>query len=395
MMKKLTTILLLIFFFALQVYSMEEIVKKDPKLIKISTTKKVNKEQFKKNLENNKKEYKKEEKNLKDSYYTLYRISDRLIRANNLQSQNWRFAIRNKTEEVNAYAAAANLITLYSSLFDSLYNNDDAMAFIIGHEMSHFIYKDGQRLADLYKKINDNEMYCILAAKSLIGAPYIPVCGVKMARAYKDLRKMEYNADKESLTLMAKAGYDLDGATEAMEYLAQLPHIKHLDDTHPMPDERIKAIKAEIDRLNVEELKNEGEYNLLNSEVLAVKTSYDRSAADKKIMVLLSPENKATIKYTPQTEDIKSLKKAYSAYIKDDIAEAKYYFEEAYKLNKKNYIAPLYLSYISEYEYYKTGNKKSLKKANYWIEKANKINSSEKNVINQKYDIEKLIDASN
>ena len=72
-------------------------------------------------------------------FYKVYRIAERLIRANKLDYANWRIAIRKTPEDVNATAGSTNLITIHTALYDTFYNNEDALAFVIAHEMAHHI----------------------------------------------------------------------------------------------------------------------------------------------------------------------------------------------------------------------------------------------------------------
>ena len=56
-------------------------------------------------------------KDVKEDYYNLYLILDRVLRANNLQNQNWRLALVNNLEEINASSGSANLIQINTSLY--------------------------------------------------------------------------------------------------------------------------------------------------------------------------------------------------------------------------------------------------------------------------------------
>ena len=114
--------------------------KKDPKLIKITNTKPVSKDSYNKKLASDNTIYSTYKKQLVDEQKELYVILDKLIRANKLQFQNWRVGVQAETEDINASAGSANLIYINSSLYDSLYNNKDALAFVVAHELSHLIH---------------------------------------------------------------------------------------------------------------------------------------------------------------------------------------------------------------------------------------------------------------
>ena len=118
----------------------------DPKLIKLTQYNPISNKDYEKKISKDNEKYKKYKDELSKSsntsagidFYNIYRISERLIRANNLEYVNWRIAIR-KSDEINAYSSDANYIKIYTSLYDSLYDNEDALAFVIAHEMSHLL----------------------------------------------------------------------------------------------------------------------------------------------------------------------------------------------------------------------------------------------------------------
>ena len=134
--------------------------KKDPKLITITKTKPVNNKIYSTKVANDGLIYKKNKNQLSEEYYNLYVILDKLLRANNLQYQNWRVGIALNPEEINATASAANFITINSSLYDSFYQNKDALSFVIAHELSHLVLGHAQktlenrlRIAELERQI--------------------------------------------------------------------------------------------------------------------------------------------------------------------------------------------------------------------------------------------------
>ncbi len=68
--------------------------------------------------------------------YILYRIIEKLARANGLDERNWRFQLVNQYE-INASASDLNLLTFYSGLIDQLHGDYEAIACVVGHEMAH------------------------------------------------------------------------------------------------------------------------------------------------------------------------------------------------------------------------------------------------------------------
>lgn len=361
---------------------------KDPKLITLKQTKTVDLKLFEQKKNNDDKEYKKFKKDVKEDYYNLYLILDRVLRANNLQNQNWRLALVNNLEEINASSGSANLIQINTSLYDSLYPDESALAFIISHELAHLILKHNQisyenrtEIATLKRKIEilrqAQSVTCLASAIKLSS---------KVDELYEQERKLEYDADSEAVILMLRAGYDIEQVISALNLLSSLPNIYTDRSTHPTVENRICNVRDDMTLLDKDMLMNEGMYNLSNSKISSIKYS-----ADKKTVVIYNRKNNNKIVYVPITKEDKLLHKAYLYYISNNIPMAKQYFERAYVVNSNNYITPLYLSYISEYNFYNSGDKKDLKDAKFYSKKAYKLNQNDKFVNKQRNDVRALI----
>ena len=361
---------------------------KDPKLITLKQTKTVDLKLFEQKKNNDDKEYKKFKKDVKEDYYNLYLILDRVLRANNLQNQNWRLALVNNLEEINASSGSANLIQINTSLYDSLYPDESALAFIISHELAHLILKHNQisyenrtEIATLKRKIE-----ILRQAQSVTCLAIAIKLSSKVDELYEQERKLEYDADSEAVILMLRAGYDIEQVISALNLLSSLPNIYTDRSTHPTVENRICNVRDDMTLLAKDMLMNEGMYNLSNSKISSIKYS-----ADKKTVVIYNRKNNNKIVYVPITKEDKLLHKAYLYYISNNIPMAKQYFERAYVVNSNNYITPLYLSYISEYNFYNSGDKKDLKDAKFYSKKAYKLNQNDKFVNKQRNDVRALI----
>ncbi len=73
---------------------------------------------------------------LTENYYLLYRVTDRLARANGLDNHTWLVTIA-PGYKANAFAQAPNQLSLYIGLVDQLRGDLDALACVVGHEMAH------------------------------------------------------------------------------------------------------------------------------------------------------------------------------------------------------------------------------------------------------------------
>jgi len=384
--------------------------KKDPKLIYLPDIQKFNKKTYEKKILKDNKQYQIYKKEISEEYYVLYRIFEKIARANNLYYQNWRIALKANAENLNAYAACANMIGIYSSLYDSLFDNEDALAFIISHELAHFLLghhqtslENNNKIEELQNKITQyqNNLYRGQIVSSinynakdtnsydyhnentnLSYALSIEALNMAIDKIYEQERTLEFEADFEAVTLMARAGYDVKKANDALYFLSNLPNIYTKRSAHPTTKERILNIDNAIELSNIQELQIEGCLNIQNSKVLNVKKS-----SDKETIVITKSQNNANISYTPNTKADKLIKKAYLYYLKDDITLAKKYFEEAFKLDETNYISALYLSYINEFEYLNSKNKKFIRKSGFWARKAAKLNPTNTHALKQKEEI--------
>ena len=166
---------------------------------------------------NDDKEYKKFKKDVKEDYYNLYLILDRVLRANNLQNQNWRLALVNNLEEINASSGSANLIQINTSLYDSLYPDESALAFIISHELAHLILKHNQisyenrtEIATLKRKIE-----ILRQAQSVTCLAIAIKLSSKVDELYEQERKLENDDDSEEVILKLRASYDIEKVISA------------------------------------------------------------------------------------------------------------------------------------------------------------------------------------
>lgn len=381
---------------------------KDPGLIKIPETKNINDSLYKEKSAQDNIEYERIKKEIGEENFELYKILERIVRANNLQYQSWRIAFIMDIEEINAYASSYNLLSVYSAIYDVLYPNEDAIAFVIAHELSHHLYNHNKasipieaRILELQEKIknakmeskkqqnyaywnsmfeNDTAAMAHSFSDTAI-AINLQILEKKLNKEFELLRDMEYQADSEAIVLMARANYDTSKAFDTIELIDKLSGIETKYDTHPSPQARLNNIKSKMAMINQQQLRQQGKCNLYNSKVLNSKKT-----TDKKGIILLQDENfKKVSLYTPQTKDVELIQKGYLNYKNKDLNSAESDFKKAYETNPASYISPLYLSYINEYLYSKSQDKKLLKEAKYWANKAYKIEQNENTTKQKEY----------
>ena len=80
--------------------------------------------------------YQKAKTQLPPDFYALYRIVDRLSRANEYDSRPWQI-VRAAKFDTQAFAKNANLIPIYNGVLEQLGGDASALACMISHEMAH------------------------------------------------------------------------------------------------------------------------------------------------------------------------------------------------------------------------------------------------------------------
>ena len=324
---------------------------KDPKLIKLDGYKEISDVQYKAKLAKDNIEYAKINKFLitrkidnyntqayGEDFYKVYRIAEKIIRANKLDYINWRIVIDTKSD-FNAYSDA-NCIIINTGAFDTLSNNDDALALLIGHELAHSILGHQARDAELYKKLEkaeriNNYWYHLYRKKKL----------------FSESRKMEFAADAEGAKLALKAGYDLTSAKETISFINTLGNAADSHSTHPNPKDRLASYDENRKYFMDEEWIKQGRYNIYNSPVLECVKSSDRHA----LTIARAEKKNAASVYQPETVEDLYLRFGYKSYVNGEFEKAVDYFKEYLSLNKSNYAVYLYTSYAYEALYKETG----------------------------------------
>lgn len=286
-------------------------------------------------------------------FLRLYLTAERVIRANGLDYMNWRIVLVDDVAGFNAATTAGNLIVINSALYDTFHNNDDAMAFIIGHEIAHQVLGHLQQSADMQKqtRITNNVLtYATLGYGNLIYSP------IRNRVEAKQERSREYTADVLGTEFALRAGYDYNNIMSALNFMNSLPHTETLLDDHPTPEKRIKNIE-ESKKYFLSQWSEEGRYNYYHSKPLECKRS-----ADKYSIVITANEEKKDDFYKPEdTEDL--LKRiGYLSYKNGEMQSAIKYLSQWSEITD-SYIPHLYLSYCYEYLYKETNKSKFLKKA--------------------------------
>ena len=360
---------------------------RDPHILLLGSYEKIDDEKYNEKLAKDEKEYKKYEDKFDKvtltnfnsqaqgrDYYRIYRIAERIIRANKLDYQVWRIGISREAEEINAFSTSGNYIYLNTSMIDSFIDNDDALASVIGHEIAHILLGHQKRRMRTIETMD--RMARLSEHSNIAKLNYIAF----KKKFIIDSKNMEYAADIEGAKLAAKAGYSMNKANDVLYLFESIDSDKDYYKTHPAPDKRIESFDQNIKYFPIEEWRDWGRYNIYNTSPLKVEASSDRKS------IVISPTIDRSDKeqyYHPETMEELFLRFGYTSYLNGEFEKSLDYFKKYFDINDTNAAAYLYASYAAE-EYYKQTSKTSyLNLAKEYINKGYELDKSNKYIKDQ------------
>lgn len=364
------------------------IVLKDPKLIKLSDYDEKVLATYNEKIKKDNVEYKKVRDYLRSSkvddynsqaypedFYKVYRVAERIIRANKLDYVNWRIVIDSKEKSFNASSSDLNCLTFNSGLIDTFKGNDDALALIVGHEIAHSMLGHAERISKIYLLLQDAERF---------GSPNL--ISYYRARLNVVAKNAEYAADVEGAKLVVKAMYDIDKAKEALSILNTMDYFIEKFSKHPSGEHRLENFEQNRHYFFVEEWAKQGKQNIIKSNVLNCEKSSNRNS----IVILRGKVRDNSDYYRPEDSLDICKRIAYISYLDKDMKKAIKYFKKWSKMDKLNIIPYLYLSYIAEYHYNLTQKGKFIKIAKKQANIASTIDNENKYVKEQISELEKI-----
>ncbi len=185
----------------------------------------------------------------------LHRVASRLIAQVDTfrpDARYWEWEVNLIDDpQLNAYCMPGGKIMFYSGIIDTLSLTDDEIAAIMGHEMAHALREHGREAM--------SQAYALLLGELALGVLFqvdpdlinIGSLVVNYALTLPNSRTNEAEADLIGLELMARAGYDPEGAISLWQKMSlqagqSLPEFMS---THPSHDTRISGLKANIARV--------------------------------------------------------------------------------------------------------------------------------------------------
>lgn len=309
-------------------------------------------------------------------YYRVYRVAERIIRANRLDYQPWRIAIVRATADFNAFSTAANCIILYTSVIDSFINNDDALAMVLSHEFAHSLLGHSQR--SLPDSVRMQRMYRLA---KMGNAPASVAYAVYGRKKLIDSKNMEYAADIEGAKLACKAGYDLSKCIDCLSFMETLAHMtKDTYSDHPTTKKRIASFNQNRRYFPEDIWSDMGKYNICKTDVLEVTASSDRAS------IVISPSQgniQPSTFYHPETMDELYTRMGYTSYLNGEFEKSLEYFDKLFDRGCQSASAYLYASYAAQELYKKSKDNKYKTKAVNYINQAKSFDNDNKYINEQ------------
>ncbi|MUG94106.1 M48 family metalloprotease [Scytonema sp. UIC 10036] len=215
----------------------------------------------------------------------VYRVAERVIRANGLDDYPWRFQITNEYN-FNAYAGELNKIIIYQGLLDQIHGDDAALAFIISHELAHHTHRHSAQQEEAETSLKEkllkeaeaeynnwivqerrkSQKPISTATKDVIKQRIILQKKQEFDRTMLALnRQHEFQADEIGYIYMIKAGYDINGGLRVFNLFSRFPSDYTENSSHPPTQQRINTLKQVMNKYLWFPLWTDGNERLKNN----------------------------------------------------------------------------------------------------------------------------------
>ncbi len=183
----------------------------------------------------------------------LQRVGARLAAAADKSDYKWEFTLLEDPKTINAWCLPGGKVAVYSGLLP-VSQDENGLAVVLGHEISHALARHGsERMSQgLLAELGGAALGVALTnkpAETQALAQKAYGAGAQVGVLLPFSRAQESEADHIGLILMAKAGYDPDGAVAFWERMAKAAGgggTPELLRTHPSDDKRIAKIREEL-----------------------------------------------------------------------------------------------------------------------------------------------------
>ena len=182
----------------------------------------------------------------------IKRITDRLIAEAKLMyppSRDWKWSVAVIDEPtLNAWCMPGGKMAIYTGIINKLKLNDDEIAQIMGHEISHALLGHGrERMSRAMATQGGLLLGSIVAGQDLSALG--PVADI--ALTLPNSREAESEADRYGIELAARSGYNPHAAVRLWEKMgaASGNGPPQFLSTHPAPANRIQALTALVPQM--------------------------------------------------------------------------------------------------------------------------------------------------
>lgn len=189
----------------------------------------------------------------KEKVERLRRIGARVSQVSDRQDYQYHFFLIEK-DEINAFTTPGGNIYFFTGLFDKL-SGDDQIASVLAHEIGHCAARHTIKKfqAAVSYSLIGNIVFSALKMEDQVKQITAMGTDVLMNLVFSSYsRKDEHEADRLGVKYMDLAGYRLDAIVEAFAVLKRESKGNEglsLFRTHPYIDERIEAVKKEIEKV--------------------------------------------------------------------------------------------------------------------------------------------------
>jgi predicted Zn-dependent protease len=191
----------------------------------------------------------------------VQRAGQRIAAVANLPNAQWEFVVF-ESPEANAWCLPGGKVGVYTGILP-ITKDEAGLATVIGHEVAHATAHHGaERMSEqMAAQAGGSVVGALESDKSaqtqaLVGKAYGVVSQVGVLLPFS--RKQEAEADYIGLLYMARAGYDPAAAVAFWERFAKYNRqhggsqgLSFLR-THPLDEQRIQALKAELPKARAE-----------------------------------------------------------------------------------------------------------------------------------------------
>lgn len=176
-------------------------------------------------------------------------VGRRIARVADKPEYHWEFVVIEDPKQQNAFALPGGKVAVYTGLFP-VAQNTNGLAVVMGHEIAHVLARHGaERISQgLAAQLGGTVLGTVLGggpSANMVLAAY--GLGTQLGVLLPYSRTQESEADHIGLLLMARAGYDPQGALafwQRMEQMASGGAPPELLSTHPSHGTRQQQIQA-------------------------------------------------------------------------------------------------------------------------------------------------------